>query len=121
MYGDTYDESVDRKSGSRLVFMLLFLCIVVICWGHDMDSRAKEFLDRWEFAGVSILKSGGIQNTNDFPVIIKQVWRSQGEEKKKFRLLQPKERVSQDSCSQCCFYILAMDSSEIGHNYIDDW
>lgn len=99
---------------SFVVVGLGFICV------REVIKEGENRVDKWEAAGVVIYRDGWMENTNDFPVRIKQVWRFHGETAMKFRVLQPKQRVGQSIHHQYGFYILTMDGVEIGFIHSDD-
>jgi hypothetical protein len=97
------------------IVLLILDCIFLscCCGGNSSDYQYVVNQD----AGVMVRGyccDGYIQNLNDFPVIIKQVWQFRGETTQWIRKFNPGFRKNQYISHQHGFYITDMDGKEIG-------
>jgi len=106
------------------MFTAVILTLVLIgCDMRPSDQRPENFDAETTNAGVVVHGydcAGYIQNTNQVPVRVKQVWAFRGETTIWLKVFQPEEKQAQYVSNQNRFYVYDMNGVEIGFIYPSD-
>ncbi len=102
-----------KKGLCAIALLLLFAA----CDLRPAEQRPENLNSKSSSAGVVVhgyASPGWIENTNPFPVRIKQVWIFRGEFTEWINEFQPGEKKHQYISHQHGFYIYSLDGAEIG-------
>lgn len=101
----------------KIVYVLILALLLAACSFKPCEERPENFNSESVAAGVVVhgyASPGWIQNTNSYPVRIKQVWIFHGEATKWIDAFQPGEKRQQYISHQHGFHIYTLDGVEIG-------
>lgn len=115
------DENKPESNWEGCGCLILFIGAIIICiLGAQADYTERKYQKTATFEDAKVIihgcnTQGWIENTNEFPVRIKQVWIFNSSEKTEWiKVFQPGEKKYQYIHFQHGFYILNLEGTEIG-------
>lgn len=98
--------------------LIIFFCFIIIIVGLlEVNTPPKIETSETKNSGVIVHgweSDGWIENTNDFPVRIKEVWIYRGETTVWINIFLPNQKIEQFISQQHGFHIYTLDGIEIG-------